>query len=393
MKLHAFLSSAAIASLLASTGLAQSDPSDSVLIPAEKTNLSLRNEVKHAIDKGLSWLKEKQDASTGAWSTKDHPAVTALVLSAYFRAPDDTYVSKKPEFIKKGLEFIVSHAQEDGGIYVKDLRNYNTSVALTTLHLAEDPAYASVISKARAYVVGLQAKGLDNPALNGGIGYGPGATNRQHPDLSNTVLALEALAATRHLEAGENVDASQKLDWQAAIDFITRTQNLPSHNKEPWASDDPANKGGFIYYPGHSMAGETELPSGKKALRSYGSMSYAGLLSYVYAQLDRNDPRVKAVLEWLEKNYTLEENPGMGDDGRYYYYHMMAKALAAAQVKSIALADGTNIDWRQDLAKKLIDLQSSDGSWVNESGRWWEKDPVLVTSYAVLALEAIYSAM
>jgi squalene-hopene/tetraprenyl-beta-curcumene cyclase len=83
----------------------------------------------------------------------------------------------------------------------------------------------------------------------------------------------------------------------------------------------------------------------------------------------------------------------MGDDGRYYYYHMMAKALAAAQVKSIALADGTNIDWRQDLAKKLIDLQSSDGSWVNESGRWWEKDPVLVTSYAVLALEAIYSAM
>ena len=28
-----------------------------------------------------------------------------------------------------------------------------------------------------------------------------------------------------------------------------------------------------------------------------------------------------------------------------------------------------------------------DGSWVNDNNRWWENDPVLATSYAMLALE------
>jgi squalene-hopene/tetraprenyl-beta-curcumene cyclase len=38
---------------------------------------------------------------------------------------------------------------------------------------------------------------------------------------------------------------------------------------------------------------------------------------------------------------------------------------------------------------KLINLQKGDGSWANENGRWWEKDPALVTSYAVISLEII----
>jgi squalene-hopene/tetraprenyl-beta-curcumene cyclase len=118
-------------------------------------------------------------------------------------------------------------------------------------------------------------------------------------------------------------------------------------------------------------------------------MSYAGLLSYIYAQLDKNDPRVKAVYDWLCRHYTLEDNPGMGKDGLFYYYHTMAKALSAYGVGSIKTKDGTVVDWRKDLAKRLLDLQNGDGFWVNESGRWWEKDPVLVTSYAVITLEII----
>ncbi|MBN1614777.1 MAG: cycloartenol synthase, partial [Deltaproteobacteria bacterium] len=142
-----------------------------------------------------------------------------------------------------------------------------------------------------------------------------------------------------------------------------------------------------------SKAGEVKLPDGRVALRSYGSMSYAGLLSYIYAQLDKNDPRVKAVYDWLTRHYTLEENPGMGKEGLFYYYHTMAKALNAYGVQILALKNGQSVDWRRDLAKRLIDLQSGDGFWVNESGRWWEKDPVLVTSYAVLTLEIIWRGL
>jgi squalene-hopene/tetraprenyl-beta-curcumene cyclase len=57
------------------------------------------------------------------------------------------------------------------------------------------------------------------------------------------------------------------------------------------------------------------------------------------------------------------------------------------------LVNGQKIDWRKELALKLINLQQRDGSWSNENGRWWEKDPALVTAYAVLSLEMIYRGM
>ena len=119
-------------------------------------------------------------------------------------------------------------------------------------------------------------------------------------------------------------------------------------------------------------------------------MSYAGLLSFIYAEMNANDPRVIAVREWLSKNYTIRENPGMGPQGLFYYYHTMAKALSLSGIRTIKDGDGKSKDWGKELSLHLINLQSKDGSWTNENGRWWEKDPVLVTSYALLTLERIY---
>jgi squalene-hopene/tetraprenyl-beta-curcumene cyclase len=118
-------------------------------------------------------------------------------------------------------------------------------------------------------------------------------------------------------------------------------------------------------------------------------MSYAGLLSFIYADLDPKDQRVTAVREWLKKNYTVKENPGIGQEGLFYYYHTMAKALSIAQIDFVETSDGKRANWRADLAKQLFNLQKEDGSWANENGRWMEKDTVLVTSYAVLALEYV----
>lgn len=228
---------------------------------------------------------------------------------------------------------------------------------------------------------------MANPALNGGIGYGPTGVSpkRQHPDLDNMLIALEALRTYKNARPNVETPAGKDLDWQAAIDFISRTQNLPSHN--PNGSKDPQDKGGFIYYPGFSNA---DTADGPKALRSYGTMSYAGLLSFIYADLKKDDPRVTAALDWLRSNYTLEENPSMGRQGLFYYYHLMAKGLAAAGVDKLETTDGKKIDWQRELALKLINTQNGDGSWVNDTARWMEKDPILVTSYCVLALETLY---
>jgi squalene-hopene/tetraprenyl-beta-curcumene cyclase len=67
--------------------------------------------------------------------------------------------------------------------------------------------------------------------------------------------------------------------------------------------------------------------------------------------------------------------------------------LNSAGVDRLELADGRVIEWRREVAMRLLNLQQADGSWVNANGRWWEKDPVLVTSYAVLSLEIIWRGM
>jgi len=118
-------------------------------------------------------------------------------------------------------------------------------------------------------------------------------------------------------------------------------------------------------------------------------MSYAGLLSYIYADLKHDDPRVTAVMDWLRANFTLEENPGLGPQGLFYYYHTMAKALTLSGAENFETKDGKSISWREGLALKLINLQSANGSWANDNGRWFEKDPALVTSYALIALGMI----
>ena len=355
-----------------------------------RMDISLKKEVKHAIAKGLRWLKTRQNPA-GFWSQPDHPALSALVLTAFMQEPEGRVHASPPPFIQKGYEYLYKTIQPDGGIYVKELANYNTSVCLMAFQVAYSPPYKTVIQNARNFLIGLQEdegqKGKTDSTYDGGIGYG---TRYKHSDMSNTMFALEAMYYTRYLEKASGKGFKFKeLNWPGVIKFIERCQNLPSHNDQPWASDDLQNKGGFVYFPGESKAGEMTLASGRKALRSYGSISYAGLLSYIYADLDRDDPRVKAVFDWLCRNYTLEENPGMGQQGLFYYYHTMAKALSTYGVHDIPLKTGKKVNWRRELALKLLDLQDGNGFWVNENGRWWEKDPVLVTSYAVITLEIV----
>jgi squalene-hopene/tetraprenyl-beta-curcumene cyclase len=203
------------------------------------------------------------------------------------------------------------------------------------------------------------------------------------------VLALEALYNSRPLVEDSTGAKAPDLNWKAAVQFIQNCQNLPGSNTQPWASDDPQDKGGFIYGPGRSMAGQTNLPSGKVAYRSYGSMTYAGLLSYIYADIKADDPRVVSALDWLRGNYTVDENPALGPQGLYYYYELMAKALTFAGVDTLETKDGRKVNWREDLAQKLISMQHADGSWANENGRWWEKDPVLDSAFGVTTMEII----
>lgn len=130
---------------------------------------------------------------------------------------------------------------------------------------------------------------------------------------------------------------------------------------------------------------------GVSRLRAYGTVSYAGFKSYLYANLSKNDPRVLAVKDWVSRHYTLDENPGMGTDGLYYYFNVFAPALAAngEDMLRVIGADGrvTPRDWRADLVARLAMLQESDGSFRPVDDRWLEDNKVLITAYSLRALQ------
>jgi squalene-hopene/tetraprenyl-beta-curcumene cyclase len=354
---------------------------------------SLKQEIRQSIARGNAWLQSQQKPA-GYWDDEGIPAFTALALTAATRDPNFDRKAPFPESIEKGFTWLLAQQKEDGGIYNRGLSAYNTATSVTAMVAAGREQYEPAIVRARKHLIDNQwdiGQKEENDNLNdGGIGYG---SKNDHTDMSNTYLAIEALALSQKvIEDGKHGDQPD-LDWDAAVTFLSRCQNLEKTNDQTWASDDSKNKGGFIYAPGQSKAGEDKLPDGRTALRSYGSISYAGLLSFIYAKLSADDPRVVAVKEWLGKNYTLSENPGMGAQGLYYYYQTMSKALSAANINLLELEDGTRADWRKDLGEKLLATQREDGSWVNDNGRWMESNPVLVTAYTVLSLAQIYDSI
>ena len=356
-------------------------------------NISLKLEIERSLDRGTSWLLENQDMKDGNWGSPDYPALTALALRTILGHQSIKEQIKHNRQVEKGFSFLRRKVQSDGGIYGKGLASYNTSISLLAFLQYKKPEDEKIIDDARSFLINQHSdfdrKGEPDNIFDGGIGYG---STWAHSDMSNTHLAMEALYyAKKTIKSKEG--GMLDLDWDSAIQFVSRCQNLPESNDQAWVSSYSDDRGGFVYFPGNSMAGERLDSRGRTSLRSYGSMSYAGLLSFIYAEMSPSDKRLVEVRKWLSKNYTIEENPGMGMQGLYYYYHTMAKALSLSGVDEVLDGDGNPVDWREELSIRLFDQQKENGFWINQSGRWWEKDPILVSCYAMLALERIYHAL
>ena len=352
-----------------------------------------------AIERGLAFLRESQGEG-GAWledfmeAPTDQPdqrspvsvAVTAMAVKAFAQAGVDP--QHDPD-LQRAIDVILSSQQADGSFGGDALANYVASTAVSALAAVDDQDLRDQLQEGVRWLTVSQwdeTEGL-NPRQDwfGGAGYG----NRGRPDMSNTQMMLEAL-----YDAGLSPDEPA---FQKAVQFLSRAQNLKETNNAEWAGDD----GGFVYTPanaGESMASEyagegryaENIPEGEaRSLRSYGSMTYAGFKSLLYAGFGPNDPRVRAAFDWIRKHFTFEENPGVGQQGLYYYYHAMARALRVAQQDVIIDEDGVRHDWRAEMIDAILQRQREDGSWANEADRWMESQPELVTTYAVLALEEI----
>jgi len=343
---------------------------------------------------GAFLLGQQKDGKFEGRPGKADAGITAMAVGALLCVPEPR-PAEMQKAIDSGLAWIASLQKPNGSIHDGEMANYVTCASVLALARSKKPEYAPVIAKARDFLLALQndeAEGFspDHP-FYGGNSYG----NEERPDLSNVQMALEALAASG-LEKDHEA-------YKRALVFLSRCQNRSESNTLEYdggggnvivAGDD----GGATYAPGDSKAGTIELANGKKVARSYGSMTYALLKSFIFAGVPKDDPRMQACWEWLKKNYTLDVNPGFESSkdptasyqGLFYYFHTMAKALDLYGEETIVDAQGKPHSWRAELCGRLVAMQrKEDGSWKNEnSSRWWEGNPVLATSYALVTLDA-----
>jgi len=365
---------------------------------AEPLAADTKERARAVVDRAVHYLRANQD-QTGGWSHSpsgpNFPAVTGLVVNAMLLDPR---IDSNDEAVSRALDYILSYAKEDGSIHDGILPTYNTAICTSALSRARthraDSALASGIAFLRTvqyhndHSGGIEAPDFTEPIPEshpyfGGVGYG----RHGRPDMSNMSFFLQAMH-----DAGVSTEDPA---FKRALVFLSRVQMNDATNDMPFA--DASSQGGFIYatvpnaesidgLAGQSMAGtivETHEDGGSiTRLRAYGSMTYAGFKSLVYADLSPDDPRILAAWNWIENNYSLAENPGMGDQGYYYFLCVMAKALEAYGVDTVG-----GRDWRSDLVDTLEVLQLDDGSFTVKHERWMENDPTLITAFALTALQ------
>jgi squalene-hopene/tetraprenyl-beta-curcumene cyclase len=404
--------------MIAGTARADAPPAE---VPALPSDVAVAVDAERMIERAIAYLRTQQDEKTGGWSISaeapNFPAISSLVLTGMLMQPGLDHTDPS---IARGVAYVLSNQKPDGAIYESLLPSYNTSISLSMLARVKTPEAASAMQRGVAFLKGLQlseatvafdaageeakAVGKDHP-FYGGVGYG----RHGRPDLSNLQWFLQGLH-----DAGTPGDDAA---FQRAMVFLQRTQMLESVtikdedgsektmvvNEMPYAKG--SRQGGFIYATSENRdavgSGQSNAPMMEETLsdgttasrlRCYGSMTYAGFKSYLYANLKKDDPRVTAAMDWIARNYTLDENPGVGTDGLYYYYVTFAKAMEARGEKEIVTiaADGTRAtrEWSKDLFEKLATLQQEDGSFKSVDDRWMENNPVLITAYALVAMQA-----
>ena len=328
-------------------------------------------------DAAVAYLKTSQ-ADDGSWSKATHPSITAVVLTGLFQSGKSTATDGMGAKGLKYLETLVD-AKEGHLAAGENIRHkfYATSVAMQALKASGDAKYDKTLAAAATYMkkgqVGADDGKKQDDVNYGGFGYGPNSRG----DLSNTHFALDALVA-----AGTPKDDPV---FKRTVVFVSRMQNFKNEAQDqPWAAK--TDDGSFIYVgtqPGATTAADAPKPG-------YGSMTYAGIKSFILCGVGKDDPRVKKGLEWVAKNYSVDINPGRtegaGGQGYYYYLVSMARCFDALGVDEITDANGKKHDWRADINRALANRQRKDGSWGNDFGTWMEGDPNLDTAYALIAL-------
>lgn len=155
--------------------------------------------------------------------------------------------------------------------------------------------------------------------------------------------------------------------------------------------------GGFFFHPqrGHdgNKAGwelNDQVPDRNKPC-SYGSATADGIRGMLacgqFLGNSENRDRLRAALRWISDHRDIERVPGLKDRGegswseglKFYYWQSLAAVLPSLPVEA-------RMNMARHIRETLATCQSPDGFWQNDNGRMREDDPLIATSFALIAL-------
>ena len=336
-----------------------------------------------AMARGAKWLAARRGAG-GTWVSdvygafKDGWSLTPLAALALLEAG-------RPEEAAPALLWLESKTKGGAVVFDSPSPSYPAYTAALAVRALSHPSLGKAPPARNAWLAELRGRQLTealgwskDDAAYGGWGYSTVIPKKPAPgtevpdaflesNLSATAFAIDALAA-----AGVH-----RLDpaMRAAAVFVRRQQNPD---------------GGFFFVPGDEVrnkAGAVDLAAPAMRFHSYGSMTADGLRSLLQCSSPETDGKaILSAASWLSDRFEPGKHPGeyrpereeVRDSAWYYWAASLAQTARVFDV----------LPGYESITAELRKRQRADGSWKNDLVAVREDDPIVATSFALLALAA-----
>ncbi len=440
---------------LAGDALAKDDPAKDALAK-KKADIIFRIRVKKAIANGARWIADHQrkdgsfrlDKNNGEGPFPQSRHRFGISTLCLYTLADCGYGADHP-VVKKALSYVRKHYRSYmKGDHWPQASAYSLSILVLGLHnLYVKPANRTKLDERDRY--GARKKDKKNPCgyptwartlINeildwlmahqskeglfrypGGFNTGtraPGGMGRPashfgDEDLSNTQYVLLALWAGSR--CGYDIPnaklvriAERLLAWQETTGPQIRRVEDPKptekaakpKGKHKYAEPAPPTKQpeytkqdharGFPYTPGARVTGSMTTAGLSSLLILKGMLlERRGLTKGLRKKLDRG---IWDAIAWMQVNYSLTTNPGMGTTWQYYYLYGLERAFVIAAKRLLG-----EHDWYREGAEMLVKDQKADGRWqppgqlgmfgAGPQGASMFKTDVLDTCFALLFLK------
>ncbi|MCL2742337.1 MAG: DUF4159 domain-containing protein [Planctomycetaceae bacterium] len=329
-----------------------------VLVKPATTQELEPDKVRRAIEQGIQYLKSRE--KNGSWGAylEERMGPTSLAVLALISCG----VPKDDPVIDRAMNFLRQNSGNKAG------KNYSISLQTMAFCLVDPERDLAFIRENVELFKGMQIR--ENNEHSGGWDYLP-VSGSNRSDLSNSQFSILAL-----YEA-ERVGVSVPRDvWHRAAAYWTRTQN----KNGSWGYT-PAPRGGSGNGNGH------------------GSMTCAGIASMVItsgitgaggAKINGNKIlcslpaqhsetyRIEAGIDWLDKHFSVSQNPQFGGSHLYYYLYALERVGRMTNRRFIG-----QHDWYREGAAQLLRTRDEfTGCWRSHGA----ENDIVATSFALLFL-------